>query len=122
MRRIAIIPGIAVLVLTALAGWRIGSCELANMNFQDDLHDLASQVGTHIGFAAPTSDEEMALSVIRKAKERGIDLQPTQVTVRRTSSGETSTLYLAADYTVPVNLAFFSFNLHFAPSSDKKGM
>ncbi len=109
MRRIAIIPG-----------WRIGACELANMNFQDDLHDLASQVGTHIGFAAPTSDEEMALSVIHKARERGIDLQPNQVTVRRTSSGETSTLYPAADYTGPVNLAFFSFNLHFAPSSDKK--
>jgi hypothetical protein len=122
MRRIAIILGIAVLVLATLAGWRIGACELANMNFQDDLHDLASQVGTHIGFAAPISDEEMALSVIHKAKERGIDLQPNQVTVRRTSSGETSTLYLAADYTVPVNLAFFSFNLHFAPSSDKKGM
>jgi|SRR5579864_43338 len=74
-----------IAVLTALAGWRIGACELANMNFQDDLHDLASQVGTHIGFGAPSSDEETALSVIRKARERGIDLQPTQVTVRRTS-------------------------------------
>ena len=42
-------------------------------------------------------------------------------TVRRTDSGETSSLYLAADYTAPVNLAFFSFNLHFTPSSDGKG-
>jgi hypothetical protein len=122
MRKITIILGLAVLVLTVLAGWQIGACELANMNFQEDLHDLASQVGTHIGFAAPTSDEEMNLIVVRKAKEHGIDLQATQVTVRRTNSGETSTLYLAADYTVPVNLAFFSVNLHFTPTSDKKRM
>jgi hypothetical protein len=122
MRKITLILGLAVLVLTVLAGWQIGACELANMNFQEDLHDLASQVGTHIGFAAPTSDEEMNLIVVHKAKEHGIDLQATQVTVRRTNSGETSTLYLAADYTVPVNLAFFSVNLHFTPTSDKKGM
>ena len=122
MRKITIILGLAVLVLTVIAAWQIGACELANMNFQEDLHDLASQVGTHIGFAAPTSDEEMNLIVVRKAKEHGIDLQATQVTVRRTNSGETSTLYLAADYTVPVNLAFFSVNLHFTPTSDKKGM
>ena len=122
MRRIAIILGIAVLVLAVVADWQVGASELANMNFQDDLHDLASQVGIHIGFAAPTSDEDTRLAVIRKAKERGIDLQPTQVTVRRTNSGETSTLYLAADYIVPVNLAFFSFNLHFTPVSDKKTM
>lgn len=120
MRRITIILGIAVLILTVPAGWQIGACELANMNLQEEMHDLASQVGTHIGFSAPTSDEDVGLAIIRKAKEHGIELTPAQVTVRRTNSGETSTLYLAADYTVPVNVAFFSFNMHFTPSSDKK--
>lgn len=60
--------------------------------------------------------------MIRKAKEHGVDLEPGQVTVRRTTSGESSTLYLAADYTAHVNLAIFSFSLHFTPSSDKKSI
>jgi hypothetical protein len=102
-------------------GWQIGSWELADMNLQEEMHDLASQAGIHVGFVPPpSSDEDVSRAIIRRAKEHGIELNPTQVTVRRTNPGEkTSTLYLAADYTVPVNLAFFSFNLHFTPSSDK---
>jgi hypothetical protein len=123
VRRITIIPGIAVLVLMVLVGWQVGSWELSNMNLQEEMQDLASQAGTHVGFVPPSSDEEVSRAIIRRAKEHGIELNPTQVTVRRTNPGEkTSTLYLAADYTVPVNLAFFSFKLHFAPSSDKPGM
>ncbi|HEY4763747.1 MAG TPA: hypothetical protein VIH75_08725 [Candidatus Sulfotelmatobacter sp.] len=122
MRRIGIILGTAALILAVLAGWQIGACELANMNLQEDLRDLASQAGIHVGFVTPTSDEDVSLAVIRKAKDHGIELKPTQVTVRRTNPGPTSTLYLAADYTVTVNLLFVSFNLHFTPSSDKKGM
>jgi hypothetical protein len=123
MRRIKIILGVAVLILAVLASWQIGACELANMNLQEDLRDMASQAGTHIGFVPPSSDEDVSRAIIRKAKEHGIELKAAEVTVRRTNAGEkTSTLYLAADYTVPVNLAFFSFSLHFTPSSDKKGM
>jgi hypothetical protein len=122
MRRITIILGTAALILAVLPGWQIGACELANMNLQEDLRDLASQAGIHVGLVTPTSDEDVSLAVIRKAKDHGIELKPTQVTVRRTNPGATSTLYLAADYTVTVNLLFFSFNLHFTPSSDKKEM
>ncbi|MGA2743145.1 MAG: hypothetical protein ABSE44_00495 [Candidatus Sulfotelmatobacter sp.] len=69
MRLLKIILGLAVLILVTMAGWQIGSSEVANMNLP----------------------------------------------------GEKSILYVAADYTVPVNLVFYSFNLHFTPSSDKKG-
>jgi hypothetical protein len=123
MRNLKTILGIAVLILALRMGWQIGSAEIANMNFQEDLRDMGSQAGAHVGVVVPSgSDEDAARAVIRKAKEHGIELEPTQVTVRRVGAGETSTLYLAADYTVPINLALFSFNLHFTPSSERKGM
>ena len=119
MRIIKLILGAAVLFLLCTAGWQVGSAEVANMNLQEEMRDLAAQAGTHVGFVTPKSDEEMKLAVILKAKEHGIDLNPTQVTVQRTNPGEASTLYLAADYTVWVNLGPFSFRRHFAPASDK---
>ncbi len=103
-----------------MAGWQIGAWELANINLQEDMRDLASQAGAHIGVVAPMSDEDLSRAIVRKAWDHGIELKPTEVTVRRTDTGETSRLYLAADYTVPVNLPLVSFTLHFMPSSDKK--
>jgi hypothetical protein len=120
MRRVTITLGVALLVLAVMAGWQIGSSEVANMNLQEDMRDMASQAGSRVGFITPSSDEDMSRAVVGKAKEHGIELEPAQVTVRRTTAGETSTLYLAADYSAPVHLAFFSFSLHFTPSSDKK--
>ncbi|MGC1647474.1 MAG: hypothetical protein WA741_16775 [Candidatus Sulfotelmatobacter sp.] len=120
MRNLKIILGIVALVLVLSTGWQIGSAVVSDMNFQEDLRDLGSQAGAHVGVVVPPgSDEDAARAVIRKATEHGIELEPTQVTVRRMGSGETSTLYFAADYTVPINLVLFSFNLHFVPSSER---
>lgn len=119
MQRIKFIVITALLALVVLVGWRVGSCELANLQLQDDMHDLASQAAAHIGFSVPRSDDDFRDSVIRKAKEHGIALEPNQVTVQRAGSGMTSTVYLAADYRAPVNLLAFSFLLHFTPSSAK---
>jgi hypothetical protein len=121
VQRIKIIMGIAVLVFLVATGWQFGSWEVANMNLQEEMRDMASQAGSHIGFIAPLSDDELTRTIILKAKDHGIDLRPDQITLRRTNAGERSTLYLAADYTVPVSLLFFSFNLHFTPTSEKKG-
>jgi len=120
MRGITIILAAAVLVLTIMAGWQIGAGEVANINLQEDMRDLASQAGAHIGVVAPMSDEDLSRAIVRKAGDHGIELKPTEVTVRRTNTGEISSLYLAADYTVPVNLMVVSFRLHFTPSSSKK--
>jgi hypothetical protein len=119
MREIRIVFGLAILVLAGTAAWQIGAWEIANTNLQDDLRDMGSQAGTHIGMVVPKTDEEMNRAVVHKAKEHGVELSPDQVTARRIGSGERTTFYLAADYTVPVNLGLFSFRLHFTPSSDK---
>jgi hypothetical protein len=122
MPRIKILLGLAILGLALVAGWQIGAAELANVNFQEDLRDMASQAGAHVGVVAPSSDEQVTRTVMRKASEHGIELTPEQITVRRATSGELSTWYLAAEYTVPVNLGIYSFPLHFNPSSDRKGL
>jgi hypothetical protein len=119
MGRMKIIFGLAVVAVAGCAVWQIAAWEIANTNLQDDLRDMGAQAGTHIGVVAPNSDEEMNRAVIRKAKEHGVELSPAQITVRRMGSGERTTFYLAADYTVPVSLGLFSFHLHFTPSSDK---
>lgn len=119
MKQVKVIFGLAVFVLAASAAWQVAAWEIANTNLQDDLRDMGMQAGTHIGVVAPIPDEEMTRAIIRKAKEHGVELSPAQITVRRVGSGQTTTFYIAADYTVPVNLVLFSFRLHFTPSSDK---
>jgi len=119
MRKIKAILIIAVLGFAALAGWRVGYSEVANLELQEDLHDMANQSSFRFGNVASTrSDDDYREAVVRKASEYDITLKPSQVTVRRPDTG--TTLYLAADYSVPVNLPRYSFVLHFSPASDKK--
>ena len=120
MGKTKVILGLAVLALAAIAGWQIGSYEVANLALQGDLRDLAAQVGTRIGLDAQSTEEELRNAVIRKAQEHDIELEPGQVTARRTGTGTSSTVYLAADYKARVKLLGFSFTLHFTPSSAKK--
>ena len=113
MKRLKTILALAVIGFAILGGWRVGSSEVANLEFQEDLHDLASQRSFRFGNAPPKSEDELREAVIRKAHEYDIDLTPEQVTVR------TAPTYLAAEYSVPVNLPRMSFTLHFTPSSDR---
>ena len=116
MGKAKIILGLAVLGLAVFAGWQIVSCELANLELQSDLRDLAAQIGTRIGLDAPSADEDLRGAVIRKAQEHDIQLASEQVTVQHTDSG----IYLAVDYKARVNLLGYSFTLHFTPSSTKR--
>ncbi len=116
MRPIKTILVIAVLALATLAGWRVGSDEVANLRLQDDLRDLASQPRNYIRYSPPRSDEEWRAAVIRKASEDGIRLQPNQVMVEHPGPAAIS---LSAKYSVPVDLPGFSFTMHFTPSTEK---
>ena len=113
MKRIKTALAVAVLAFAVLAGWRVGSSEMANLELQEDLNDMASQKSFRFGNTPSKSEDELREAVIRKAGEYDIHLAPEQVTVR------TSPTYLAADYSVPVNLPRLSFTLHFTPSSEK---
>ncbi len=119
MPRIKVIVVLAVLALGVLAGWQVGQNEVQNLLLQGDMHDLASQVGAGATYSSPKSDEDFRAAVIKKAQEHGITLLPKQVTVTRPDQGGNTPMYLAADYSVTVNLPRYSFEMHFTPSSTK---
>ena len=117
MRAAKILIGIAVIMIALSVGWQVAVCELANMGLQEEMRDLASQAGAHVGFVPPSTDEDARQSVILKAKKHGILLAPEQVTVVRKGSEDHTTLSLTADYSMPVSLGLFSFQLHFTPAT-----
>ena len=117
--RIKIIVAMIAAALMFALGWQIAAAEVADINFREEIRDLAAQGGSNVGLLEPKSDAQMCDLVIQKAKAHGIDLQPSQVTVIRTNPGLHSTLYLAAYYSVPISLGVFSFRMHFTPSTNK---
>lgn len=119
MQQIKVLLTLVALVLIVVTAWQVGAAEIANLNFQEEIRDLAAQAGTHVGVVIPRSEDQVTQVVIQKAGEHGIELAADQVTVKRTRNGELSTWYLAADYRVPINLWIVSFRLHFTPSSNK---
>jgi hypothetical protein len=108
---------IAVVVAATMAAWEVLEPEITNIVFQDELHDMAAQLGWRTGLAAPNSEEELRNVVIRKAERHEITLDPRQVVVERSGTPENPMLYIAVEYTVPVNLIVYSYNLHFHPTS-----
>lgn len=108
---------IAVIVAIGIAGWRIVAPQITNIVFQDELRDSAAQLGWRTGVTPLNSDEDFRNIIIRKAATHDIRLEPSQVTVRRTVVGDQTVLFLAADYTVRVDLLVYSFDLHFNPTS-----
>src|SRR5215472_1004031 len=117
MRNFKIIAAIATLLLIGSAIWQVGAREVANAELRDDMKDLTSQLGARIGLTNGKSDEDLRNDVIGKALKYDIQLNPEQITVERRGEGIYATMYLAADYQVPIRLPGFSFQLHFKPES-----
>jgi len=111
---------IAVVVLAGSCAWQIGACELANIELKDDMQDIAAQPGTRIGLSQMITDEDIRNAVLRKARSHDIDLAPEQISVQHMGSGALSTVYIEADYTVPVKLPGYTFTVRFTPKTGKK--
>jgi hypothetical protein len=115
--RAKLILGLAVLVLVVVVGWPLASSELSYFELRADLRDIASQNAVRIGLAPASTDEEIRATVVRAARKYEIPLGPEQVTLEHTGTAEDPTLYLAANYDVRVKLPWYSFALHFTPTS-----
>jgi hypothetical protein len=102
-----------------IVGWQIASAEFNNIEFHDDLRDIAAQPGSNIGLNTPKTDDQVREQVVASAAEHGIYLQPEQVQLRRITNGYSARFDLAVDYTARVNLVLYSFNLHFNQTSAK---
>ena len=120
MRTLTILFISSLLLFAGIVGYQIGSREVANVELQDDMQDLSRELGAWIGLGQPSTDQDLRMAVVRKAKLHEIDLKPTQVKVQRTRSGDSTAIYLAADYTVTIQLPGYSFPVHFTPSAGRK--
>jgi hypothetical protein len=120
MRKLKIVTALAVLIVSCNVGWQIAVCEVTSVELHDDMKDMASQIGGRIGLASAKSDEDFRNDILSKAKKYDIPLTPEEVTVQRTGVGFMATMYFAADYSVPIHLPGFTFQLHFNPESGPK--
>ena len=110
--------GLLAIIGVIYCAFQIIPPELTNYSFQDDLRNLAM-----VGGANPhQTDQELMDAILKKAQEHQIALAPEQITVQRIGTPGAPAVYLAADYSVPVNLQGYSFTMHFTPSSGNRGM
>jgi len=117
MGTVKAIVGILVIVACIYCLFQVVPPELSNYSFQDDLKSVAMMGGSN----PHTTDQELIDSIIKKAADHQITLAPESVTVQRIGTPGSPAVYVAADYSVPVNLPGYSFTLHFNPSSGNKG-
>lgn len=117
MGTVKAILGVLVFAGMIYAGLQIVPPELSNYSFNDDLKDIAMMAGAN----PRTTDQDLLNQVIKKAQDHNIELTPDEVTVQRIGTAGAPAVYVAADYSVPVNLPGYSFTLHFTPSSGNKG-
>jgi len=89
---------------------------MANYSFQDDLRTVALMDSGNL----QKTEEDVRNDVVRKAKEQELTVSPKQVTVQRINTPGMSAVYVAADYSVTVNLPGYSFDMHFNPNSGNK--
>ena len=118
MGAIKALIGILGIVGIVYCGFQVVPPELTNYSFQDDLRNIAMMAAAN----AHQTDQELVDSIIKKAQEHQITLTPEQVTISRIGTPGAPSVYVAADYSVPVTLPGYSFSMHFTPSSGNRGM
>lgn len=109
--------GFVVIAGVCVGLFQVAPPMLANYSFQDDLKTVVLMDSTNL----QKTDEDVRTDVLRKAKDHDLPIDAKQVTVQRLNSPGISAVYVAADYTVTINLPGYSFDMHFTPSSGNKG-
>lgn len=118
-KKLKIAFGIAVLLLVGDIGRQVGAAEISNSELQEDMKDLALQVASRTNPSIAVTDEQLRDTIRRKADQYDITLSPEQITVERTGTDKDVTVYLAADYDSAVQVANYSYVIHFDPSSGR---
>lgn len=90
---------------------------MSNYSFQDDLRMVAMVDGPNF----QKTDDDVRNDVLRKAKDRDLPIQANQVTVQRINTPGIAAVWVAANYSVTINLPGYSFDMHFSPTSGNKG-
>jgi hypothetical protein len=116
--KVKFIAGLIFFLLVLSTGWQIASCELANIELKDELHDVAAMGGSEIGLLAGASDDDLRDAVIRRAAEHSIRLRREQIVVRRGGTEKRHTIFLSTKYKTRVSLPGMSLIIHFSATSE----
>jgi len=116
MGTIKALAGFLAIVVVVMALFQVAPPIMANFSFEDDLRQVAMMAGAN----PQKTDDDVRNDVLRKAKEHDLPIDAKQVTVQRISTPGLMAVYVAADYSVPINLHGYSFELHFNPSSGNR--
>jgi hypothetical protein len=116
MGTVKALGGFLAILFVILACFEVAPPLMANYSFSDDLRNVALMDGANF----QKTDEDVRNDVMRKVKEQNLPIVPKQVTVQRINTPGMSALYVAADYSVTVSLPFYSFDMHFNPTSGNK--
>jgi hypothetical protein len=116
MGTVKAIGGFLAILFVILACFEVAPPLMANYSFSDDLRNVALMDGANY----QKTDEDVRNDVMRKVKEQNLPIVAKQVTVQRINTPGMSALYVAADYSVTVSLPFYSFDMHFNPTSGNK--
>ena len=116
MATIKALSGFLAILFVVVACFEVAPPMMANYSFQDDLRNVALMDGGNF----QKTEDDVRNDVMRRVKEENLPIQPKQLTVQRINTPGMSALYIAADYSVPINLPFYSFEMHFTPDTGNK--
>ena len=109
--------GFLAIAAVVVGLFQVATPMLANYSFADDLKTDAMMDSPNL----QKTDDDVRNDVVRKAKEHDLPIEPKQITVQRINTPGLSAVYVAADYSVTINLPGYSFDMHFDPNSGNKG-
>ena len=116
MATIKALSGFLAILFVVVACFEVAPPMMANYSFQDDLRNVALMDGGNF----QKTEDDVRNDVMRKVKEENLPIQPKQLTVQRINTPGMSALYIQADYSVPINLPLYPFEMHFTPDSGNK--
>jgi hypothetical protein len=110
------LAGFLAMILVVIALFQVAPPIMANFSFKDDLRQVAMMAGANPN----KTDDDVRNDVLRRAKEHDLPITEKQVTVQRILTPGLMAVYVAADYSVTINLPGYTFDMHFNPSSGNK--
>jgi hypothetical protein len=107
------ILGLAIVGATVFAAIRLLPPYIANYQFQDSIDNIARNA-TY----SQITEQDLRKQVLRQATDLGIELNDKQVTVQK----DRSTVNIAINYEVPVDLVARQVVLKFAPAAGNRNI
>ncbi len=102
------IIGTLLIAAAAYAAWRVIPVKVKAAEFEKTVESLALQAA---GQGAALSNERIIKLLVEKADELELPVTEKQITIKRSGGF----IRVEAEYSVPVNLFGYEYNMRFAP-------